>query len=40
MLTAYLGAYLAHLKQRLAKEPGDVLPGVAVLLDACARSAA
>ena len=33
----YLGAYLAHLKQRLAKEPGDVLPGVAVLLDACAQ---
>src|SRR3977135_3847256 len=33
----YLGAYLAHLKQRLVKEPGNVLPGVAVLLDACAQ---
>jgi phosphoglycolate phosphatase len=34
----YLGAYLAHLKQRLVQQPGDVLPGVAVLLDACAQA--
>jgi phosphoglycolate phosphatase len=33
----YLGAYLAHLKQRLVQQPGDVLPGVLVLLDACAQ---
>jgi phosphoglycolate phosphatase len=33
----YLGAYLAHLNQRLLQQPGDVLPGVAMLLDACAR---
>ncbi len=33
----YLGAYLAHLKQRLIQQPGDVLPGVAMLLDACVQ---
>jgi phosphoglycolate phosphatase len=31
----YLGAYLAHLRQRLAQQPGEILPGVAELLDAC-----
>src|SRR6267143_2701074 len=29
----YLGAYLAHRKQRVAKEPGDGLAGVAVWRD-------
>jgi phosphoglycolate phosphatase len=33
----YLGAYLAHLKQRLIEQPGGVLPGVTMLLDACAQ---
>jgi phosphoglycolate phosphatase len=33
----YLGAYLTHLKQRLLQQPGDILPGVGKLLDACAR---
>jgi phosphoglycolate phosphatase len=33
----YLGAYLAHLKQRLVQQPGDILPGVATLLDACVQ---
>src|SRR5258707_3513009 len=33
----YLGAYLAHLKQRLIQQPGDVLAGVAMLLDACVQ---
>jgi phosphoglycolate phosphatase len=33
----YLGAYLAHLKQRLICQPGGVLPGIANLLDACAQ---
>jgi phosphoglycolate phosphatase-like HAD superfamily hydrolase len=33
----YLGAYLAHLKQRLVQQPGDVLPGVGALLDAAAQ---
>jgi phosphoglycolate phosphatase len=33
----YLGAYLAHLKQRLISQPGGILPGVANLLDACAQ---
>jgi phosphoglycolate phosphatase-like HAD superfamily hydrolase len=33
----YLGAYLAHLKQRLVQQPGGVLPGVEALLDACAQ---
>lgn len=33
----YLGAYLAHLKQRLIQQPGGILPGVAKLLDACAQ---
>src|SRR5258708_38536383 len=31
----YLGAYLAHLKQRLIQQPGDVLPGVTMILYAC-----
>lgn len=31
----YLGAYLAHLRQRLAQQPGHILPGVVNLLDAC-----
>jgi phosphoglycolate phosphatase len=33
----YLGAYLAHLKQRLIQQRGEILPGVAKLLDACAQ---
>jgi phosphoglycolate phosphatase len=33
----YLGAYLAHLKQRLVQQPGEVLPGVGALLDASAQ---
>ena len=33
----YLGAYLAHLKQRLIHQPGGILPGVASLLEACAQ---
>jgi phosphoglycolate phosphatase len=33
----YLGAYLAHLKQRLSQQPGDILPGVTELLDACSQ---
>src|ERR1700746_727503 len=33
----YLGAYLAHLNQRLVQQPGEILPGVGELLDACAQ---
>jgi phosphoglycolate phosphatase-like HAD superfamily hydrolase len=33
----FLGAYLAHLKQRLVQQPSGILPGVLKLLDACTR---